>query len=87
MEVQRGEGKKESGEEERRGRHLKNELLYEDVDVQRRMVGGKEKIKWGSGVEVMTDVMCPFSSATRHLPEACGVFILLLDMLPSFSSV
>lgn len=49
--------------------------------------GGKKKIKWGSGVEVMTDVMCPFSSATRHLPEACGVFILLLDMLPSFSSV
>lgn len=43
--------------------------------------------KRGSEVKVMTDVMCPFSSATRHLPFASGVFICLFDTLPSPSTI
>lgn len=46
----------------------------------------KQKETW-SEVKVMTDVMCPFSSATRHLLLASGVFIYLFDIFPSPSSI
>lgn len=78
------------GEKRERRRRKKRETFEKRITVWRCVCAeedGGRKRENKVGVWVMTDVMCPFSSATRHLPEACGVFILLLDMLPSFSSV
>lgn len=49
--------------------------------------GKKKQKKKGSEVQVMTDVMFPFSSATRHPLYASGVFICLFDILPSPSTI
>lgn len=38
-------------------------------------------------VKVMTDVLCPFSSATSRPLYASGVFICLFDILRSPSSI
>lgn len=49
--------------------------------------GCKKQKEKGSEVKVMTDVMCPFSSATRHLLHASSVFTYLFDILSSPSSI
>lgn len=65
-------GKEERGDESweegsgERGKDLN--MLYKEVDVQRRMAKKKR-----SEVKVMTDETCPFSFATRHLHYASGV--------------
>lgn len=73
--------------EGKRGKEIwEMNTLYKDVEMQRRMA--KKLEKKGSEVKVMTDVMCPFSSATRHLLYASGVFHLPLwyTPLPSYHS-
>lgn len=65
-----------------RGKYLRNKHT-----VLRRVRTGDGSKEKGSEVKVMTDLMCPFSFATRHLLHASGVFIYLFDMLPSPSSI
>lgn len=69
---------------EERGRDLRNEHTVQRCGSAEE---DDKKKKKGSEVKVMTDVMCPFSSATRHLLYASGVFICLFDTLTSPSTI